>query len=99
MFTSFRIAHTCFIFLVNLFKLLGEPELSGWSSTGFSTVKVEPLDAFRAVDFDLLPVMPDCVETLGVLITNDERDLSFLLAGNANVAVCANSGAFIFILL
>ena len=35
------------------------------------------------VGFVLLPVMVACVDTLGVLTTSDESDLSFLLAGNA----------------
>lgn len=60
-------------------------------------VKLDPLDAFLAMDFDLLPVMPTCVDTLGVLTTNDERDLSFLLAGNATGVT--TSGALTFILL
>lgn len=59
-------------------------------------VKLDPLEAFLAMDFDLLPVMPACVDTLGVL-TNDERDLSFRLAGTVTGVI--TSGALTFILL
>jgi hypothetical protein len=41
----------------------------------------------------LLPVMVDCADTLGVLTTKDERDLSFLLAGNGTEAA-TTSGSF-----
>lgn len=53
--------------------------------------------AFLATALDLLPVMVAWVDTLGVLTTNDDRDLSFLLAGN--VLEGTTSGAFIFLLL
>lgn len=53
--------------------------------------------AFLATALDLLPVMVAWADTLGVLTTNDDRDLSFLLAGN----VCEGtaSGALTFLLL
>lgn len=45
--------------------------------------------------FVLLPVIVACVDTLGVLTTKDERDLSFLLAGNG--IEVTTSGAFTFL--
>lgn len=53
--------------------------------------------AFLATALDLLPVIVTCVDTLGVSTTNDDSDLSFLLAGN--VAEGTTSGAFTFLLL
>ncbi|GKC75892.1 hypothetical protein Tco_1126666, partial [Tanacetum coccineum] len=44
-----------------------------------------------ARSLDLLPVILVCVDTLGVLTTNDESDLSFHLDGNA---LGTASGAF-----
>lgn len=46
------------------------------------------------VGFVLLPVIVDCVDALGVL-TKDESDLSFLLAGNGCEG--SASGAFSFV--
>lgn len=62
-------------------------------------VKLQPRNvaALLATAFVRLPVMVACVDTLGVLTTNDESDLSFLLAGN--VAEGKASGAFTFLLL
>ena len=97
---------TCLIFWVNLVKVSGELKPSGCSSTesssfltGFSIGKLEPrkADAFLDTALDLLPVIAVCVDTLGVLTTNDESDLSFLLTGNVTEAV--TSGAFTFLLL
>lgn len=53
--------------------------------------------AFLATALDLLPVIVTCVDTLGVFTTNDDSDLSFLLAGN--VVEGTTSGAFTFLLL
>lgn len=94
---------TCPVFWANLFALSGELELSGWSSSNSSSFLMgfsrEKLDERRPlaflVDFVLLPVMVACVDTLGVLTTKDERDLSFLLAGNGTEG--ATSGAFTFL--
>lgn len=60
--------------------------------------KLELRNAFLAVAFDLLPVSVDCVDTLGVLTTNEDRDLSFLLTGNVTEGITI-SGAFTFLLL
>jgi len=50
------------------------------------------------VGFVLLPVMVVCTDTLGVLTTKDERDLSFLLAVNGSeAATISGSGAFTFL--
>lgn len=64
-----------------------------------STKKLDPckVEAFLATALVLLPVMVAWVDTLGVLTTNDESDLSFLLAGS--VAEGITSGAFTFLLL
>ena len=60
---------------------------------------MEKLEARRPlaflVGFVLLPVMVACVDTVGVLTTKDERDLSFLLAGNGTEG--AGSGVFTFL--
>ena len=97
---------TCLMFWVNLFRVSGELELAGRSPTesssflmSFSIEKPEPLKAvaFLATDFVLLPVIVVCVDTLGVLTTKDESDLSFLLTGN--VTGSTTSGAFTFLLL
>lgn len=92
------------MFWVNLFKVSSELELSSWSSPepssflrDFSIEKLEPHNAFLATDFVLLPVIPVCEDTLGVLTTSDESDLSFLLTGNATEVTI--SGAFTFRLL
>lgn len=65
----------------------------------FSIENLEPCkaEAFLETALDLLPVMVAWVDTLGVLTTNDESDLSFLLAGN--VVEGTASGAFTFLLL
>ena len=55
------------------------------------------LEALLVITFVLLPVKPDCVATLGVLTTNEESDLSFLLTGN--VIVGTASGSLTFLLL
>jgi hypothetical protein len=48
------------------------------------------------VGFVLLPVFVDCADTLGVLTTKDERDLSFLLAGTGtdSTEAATTSGSF-----
>lgn len=93
---------TCSVFWGSLFEVSRELELSGWSPDtssflmGFSMEKLEdrrPL-AFL-VGFVLLPVMVACADALGVITTKDERDLSFLLAGNGTEG--ATSGAFAFL--
>lgn len=49
------------------------------------------------VGFVLLPVMVACADTLGVLTTKDESDLSFLLAGNGTEVTTSGSGASTFL--
>jgi len=96
---------TCPALFADLFEVSGEHELSWRSSSNsssflmsFSTEKPEPCrpSAFL-VGFVLLPVMVDCVDTLGVLTTKDESDLSFLLAGNSTEGIA--TAAFCFLLL
>lgn len=60
--------------------------------TDFSTEKLEPRDFFLEVTLDLFPVNVVCGDTLGVLTTSDESDLSFRL--NGNVIEGVTSGAF-----
>lgn len=73
---------------MSLFEISRELELSWWSSTessfltNLSTEKLEPRGFFLAGTFDLFPVKVVCGDTLGVLTTSDESDLSFLLNGN-----------------
>ena len=96
---------TCPPFLADLFEVSGEHELSWWSSSNSSSFlmsfSMEKLDPCRPLaflaGFVLLPVMVDCVHTLGVLTTKDESDLSFLLAGNS--AEETDTGAFSFLFL
>lgn len=97
---------TCPLFWRNLFEASGELELSGQSSSSSASflidLSMEKLEDRRLlaflVGFVLLPVMVVCTDTLGVLTTKDERDLSFLLAGNGSEAATASgSGAFTFL--
>ena len=60
---------------------------------GLATLGAEP---FLPALF-LLPVTPACMDTLGVLTTNDDSDLSFLLAGGEFTGV--TSGSAICLLL
>ena len=66
---------------------------------GSSMKKLEPRPGalFLAKDFVLLPVNSVCIDTLGVLTTNDDKDLSFLLTGSEIDG--ATSGDLIFLLL
>lgn len=64
--------------------------------TDFSIEKEDPRGFFLEGTFDLLPVIVVCVDTLGVLTTSDESDLSFLL--NGNVTEGTTSGAFTLLL-
>jgi hypothetical protein len=92
---------TCPLFRRNLFEVSGELELSGQLSNNSSSCwidfSMEKLEDRRLLVFlvgsVLLPVMVDCADTLGVLTTKDERDLSFLLAGNGAEAA-TTSGSF-----
>jgi hypothetical protein len=45
--------------------------------------------------FVLLPVNPVCIGTLGVLTTNDDSDLSFLLTGSEFVGVTSGASTFL----
>lgn len=96
---------TCPAFLEELFEVSGKHELSWRSSsnsssflTSFSMGKLEPCRPLAfLVGFVLLPVMVDCVDTLGVLTTKDESDLSFLLAGNSTEGPATGAFSFLFL--
>lgn len=61
---------------------------------------MEKLEARKPLAFlvglVLLPVMVTCVDTLGVLTTKDESDLSFLLAGIVIEGTASGVLAFLF---
>lgn len=63
---------------------------------GSSTGKVDSraAESLLAADFVLFPVITVWDDTLGVLTPNEDRDLSFLLAGNGTEAT--SSGAMTF---
>ena len=73
------------------------PESSSFLGVS-SAVGLPPLgtDPFLTPALVLLPVTPACIDTLGVLTTKDDSDLSFLLAGGETEA--GTSGASTFLL-
>ena len=91
---------TCLLFRVILFWESWELELTGWSSAESSflvcssTAKPPRIAAFLAA-FVLLPVKPVCIGTLGVLTTNEDSDLSFLLTGSEFVGVTSGASTFL----
>lgn len=98
------IIFTCFLFCMILFSVSGELDPSRRSSMesssflGVSSVAgLAPLGAelFLTPALVLLPVTPACMDTLGVLTTKDDSDLSFLLAGGETEG--ATSGASTFL--
>lgn len=88
-----------------LLRISGEFEFSGKISVGSSSFlvgsSIAKLEArtgalFLPTDLVLLPVNPALIDTFGVLTTNEDKDLSFLLTGSEIEGV--TSGVLIFLL-
>lgn len=101
---KFSVSFTWFLSLT-LLRVSGEHELSWQISVGSSSFLIDSpttkLEArigalFLATDLVLLAVNPVLIDTFGVLTTNDDKDLSFLLTGSEIEGV--TSGVLTFLL-
>ena len=87
---------TCLLFRVTLFWESCELELTGWSSAESSfLVCSSTAKTPRIAAFILLPVKPVWIGTLGVLTTNEDSDLFFLLSGSEFVGVTSGASTFL----
>ena len=87
---------TCLLFRVILFWESCELELTGWSSAESSFLLCSSTAKTpRIAAFILLPVKPIWIGTLGVLTTNEDSDLFFLLTGSEFVGVTSGASTFL----